>query len=97
MHFSVDGQLYRRAVNGGEPLPPAIGLPPSIRAVPVALFRTELLARGIVGSGSKNPRARFRELLNGLKVRNLAAERDERIWPILKVDRDGIMQRPVEN
>ena len=33
---------------------------------------------------SKNPRARTSEIIDGLKVRGYAAEKDDRIWPIAK-------------
>jgi AAA domain len=76
--------LVSLAAEKGEPLSPALGLPASIRAIAIAFFKSEMLARGIVDRDGKNPHARFNEITKGLKVRKLAAERDGRIWPILK-------------
>jgi RecA-family ATPase len=64
--LAVDA-LISLAAEYGEPLPTTMGLPAGIRAIPIALFKNEVLARGIVDGESKNPRARFRELLSGLR------------------------------
>ena len=76
--------LNSLAARHGSPLPPAWGLPAGLVSVPVATFRDELLSRGIVDKEGKNPRARTTEIIDGLKVRGYAAERDDRIWPIVK-------------
>lgn len=68
----------------GTPLPAAWGLPAGLNSVSIDSFKAELLSRGIVDAGASNPRARFAETINGLKLKALAAERDGRIWPISK-------------
>jgi hypothetical protein len=59
-------------------------LPASLRGISVASFKAEMLTRGIIDPNGRNPHSRFNEITKGLKVRKLAAERDGRIWPILK-------------
>jgi hypothetical protein len=68
----------------GEPLPSSFELPASLRGISVASFKAEMLTRGIIDPNGRNPHSRFNEITKGLKVRKLAAERDGRIWPILK-------------
>jgi len=78
--------LVALAAKHGERLPPSHGFPVNIRAISVAAFRTELLTRGIIDKDGSNPRARYAEITNALKVSGHAAERAQRIWPILKTD-----------
>ena len=66
----------------GMPLPAAWNLPAGLASVSVDSFKAELLSRGIVDAGAANPRARLSEIINGLKLRARAAERDGRIWPV---------------
>jgi hypothetical protein len=69
--------LVSLAASSGELLP-AMG----VRAVSVLAFKTELLARGVIDGA--NVHARFTEISLALKAKHRAAERDGRIWPILK-------------
>jgi AAA domain len=64
----------------GKPVPAAFQLPLGLQCVPVQRFKDELLSRGIVDKGGKNPRARFAEVIDALKDRFVAAEKDGLIW-----------------
>jgi hypothetical protein len=64
----------------GEPVPPAFQLPSGLQCVRVQRFKEELLSRGVADKDGKNPRARLVELIDALKDRHVAAERDGVIW-----------------
>lgn len=74
--------LVSLAAQHGEPLPTSYKLPLNILAVSVTAFKNEMLARGIVPADAKNPRSRLNEIIAGLKRHHVAAERNDRIWPI---------------
>lgn len=69
--------LVSLAASSGELLPTL-----DVRAVSVLAFKTELLARGVIEGA--NVHARFTKVSLALKAKHRAAERDGRIWPILK-------------
>jgi hypothetical protein len=64
----------------GKPLPSVFGLPPALQCVHVQRFKNELLSRGVVDKESRNPRSRLAELIDALKDRFVAAEREGLIW-----------------
>jgi hypothetical protein len=87
--LSVTQQLAYDALTSltakhGEPLPSSYEMPAGLLSVAVSVFRAELLARGIIDKDGSNPRARYAEITKVLKVSGHAAERDGRIWPIMK-------------
>jgi hypothetical protein len=61
-------------------VPPAFQLPSGLQCVRVQRFKEELLSRGVADKDGKNPRARLAELIDALKDRHVAAERDGVIW-----------------
>lgn len=66
----------------GKPLSAESGLPASIRAVPLDIWRDELYRRGALDADHKNPREDFRRVKVALQARHLAAEREGQIWAV---------------
>jgi hypothetical protein len=85
--LTANGALALRALHSlcaerGEKLSASFGLPTSIRAIPVNVWRHELEARGVIDKQRSNPRQEFRRIKVALMVAGAAAERDELIWSI---------------
>jgi AAA domain len=66
----------------GKPAPPSMQLPASIRVVPIAAWRSELLARGVIDRESKNPRTDFSRLKIKLTNLSLIGERNDLVWKV---------------
>jgi AAA domain-containing protein len=69
---------------GREP-PPNYLLPPDIKVVDADAWREELYRRNVLDRDAGNPRARFKELRNGLAVRSLIGDRDDVIWLVRSI------------
>jgi hypothetical protein len=68
--------LRELVADQGAPLPSTWGLPISISAIPVELWRATLLSQGNI----EEDRRRFWDLKQALKRDRVVAERDGRIW-----------------
>jgi hypothetical protein len=56
----------------------------SVRVVSLADWRNELFADGVLDHDSKNPRADFKRIRDGLAARRLIGERDGLVWVAAK-------------
>ena len=72
--------LTEVAVDVGKPAPTTMKLPIGARVVGIVDWRNELFARGVLERDSKNPRADFKRIRDGLAARRLIGERDGLIW-----------------
>jgi hypothetical protein len=75
--------LSEVVLSRGRPPPAEYSLPQGIRVVTGDDWRTELLRQGVLDAQAGNPRARYSELRNSLKARQLIGSRDEWVWPAL--------------
>jgi hypothetical protein len=64
----------------GQTAPREYQLPPDIKVVGSEAWRNELFCRDVLDRDTRNPRARFRELRDGLAARNLIGSKDESVW-----------------
>ena len=81
--LAVDA-LQDVVIKGGEPVPAAFRLPAEVRAVPVPVWREELVRRGTLDPKSTNPRQDFKRLKEALQARYIIAIRDELVWLVSK-------------
>lgn len=65
----------------GESVPAAFGLPGKATGASLDCWREEMTARGIIDADSKNPRAEFKRIKDGLAARQLIGLREGLVWP----------------
>ena len=66
----------------GRDAPPDYGLPAGIKVVTAEDWKTELFRQNVLDRYTANPRARFRELRNGLAARKRIGNRDDLVWSV---------------
>jgi hypothetical protein len=72
--------LAATILNHGKPPPTSFGLSAGISVAPIEDWRTEIIARGIVDKGGKNPRTDFARLKEALAAKGYIGERDDLVW-----------------
>ena len=72
--------LAEVALSQGRDPPPDYRLPSGIKLVAMEAWREELLRRNVLDQEAANPRARFKELRDGLAARSLIGSKDEWVW-----------------
>ena len=68
------------ALSQGRDPPPDYRLPTGIKLIATEAWREELLRRNVLEQTAGNPRARFKELRDGLAARNLIGCKDDWAW-----------------
>jgi len=66
----------------GRDAPPDYGLPVGIKVVTAEDWKAELFRQNVLDRDTANPRARFRELRNGLAARKRIGNRDDLVWSV---------------
>jgi hypothetical protein len=68
------------ACNLGKAAPASFQLPAGIKVVPLAAWRDELYAKGVLDRDAKNPREEFKRVRMQLQARSLIGVNDELVW-----------------
>jgi len=68
------------ACNLGKAAPASFQLPAGIKVVPLAAWRDELYAKGVLDRDAKNPREEFKRVRMQLQARSLIGVKDELVW-----------------
>jgi hypothetical protein len=64
----------------GQDAPAEYQLPQGIKVVTAEQWKTELFRQNVLDKDAGNPRARYTELRNGLRTRQLIGVRDNWVW-----------------
>ena len=65
----------------GQDAPAEYQLPQGIKVVTAEQWKTELFRQNVLDKDAGNPRARYNELRNGLRTKQLIGVRDQWVWP----------------
>jgi hypothetical protein len=74
--------LTEATLTHGRDAPAAYGLPAGIKVVTADDWKAELFSHNALDRDTANPRARFKELRNGLAARKLIGDRDDLVWSV---------------
>jgi hypothetical protein len=72
--------LTEASLSYGQDAPRQYQLPQGIKVVTAEQWRTELLRQNVLDKDARNPRARYSELRNSLRTKNLIGVRDDWVW-----------------
>ena len=77
--------LAEVTLSQGRDPPPEYYLPADIKVVAAEAWREEMLRCNALDRKAANPWARFKELRDGLAVRNLIGSKDDAVWLVRPV------------
>jgi hypothetical protein len=72
--------LTEAVLSHGQDAPAGYRLPQGIKVVTAEQWKTELFRQNVLDKDAGNPRARYNELRNGLRTRQLIGVRDDWVW-----------------
>jgi hypothetical protein len=74
--------LAEVTLSQGRDPPPDYRLPPGLKVVAAEAWRNELFRSNVLDREALNPRARFKELRDGLVARSLIGSKDDLVWAV---------------